>query len=153
MANELSNLKPCKGERRPRTRVGRGHGSGLVKTAGRGQKGAQARAGYNLRANFEGGQMPFHRRLPKSGFTNLFAKDYATLNVGRLAGLPAGTVVTEESLLAARILSKGGDDGVKILGDGDLGVALHVRVSKLTRTAAEKILAAGGTIEGPVPGA
>lgn len=152
MANELSNLKPCKGERRPRTRVGRGHGSGLVKTAGRGQKGAQARAGYNHRSAFEGGQMPFHRRLPKSGFKNLFAKDFATLNVGRLAGLAAGTVVTQESLLAARILAKGGEDGVKILGEGDLGVALHVRVSKLTRTAAEKILAAGGTIEGPVPG-
>jgi len=153
MANELSNLKPCVGERRPRTRVGRGQGSGLGKTAGRGTKGAQARAGYNLRANFEGGQMPFHRRLPKSGFTNLFAKDFAVVNVGRLAGLAAGSVVTQESLLEARIVSKAGRDGVKILGDGDLGVALHVRVSKLTRTAAEKILAAGGTIEGPVPGA
>jgi large subunit ribosomal protein L15 len=153
MANELSNLKPCLGERRPRTRVGRGHGSGLVKTAGRGQKGAQARSGYNLRANFEGGQMPFHRRLPKTGFKNPFAKDFATLNVGRLAGLAAGSVVTEESLLASGIVAKNGADGVKILGDGVLGVALHVRVSKLSRYAAEKILAAGGTIEGPVPGA
>lgn len=152
MANELSNLKPCVGERKPRTRVGRGHGSGLVKTAGRGQKGAQARAGYNLRANFEGGQMPMHRRIPKSGFKNPFAKVFTTLNVERLAGLPAGTVVTDQWLLESGVVSKVGADGVKILGDGDLGVALHVRVSKLSRSAADKIIAAGGTIEGPVPG-
>lgn len=150
MANELSSLKPCKGERRPRTRVGRGQGSGLGKTSGRGTKGAQSRSGYNLRANFEGGQMPLHRRIPKSGFKNPFSKDYATLNVERLAGLPAGTVVTEELLVDRGIVTKNGADGVKVLGRGDLGVALHVRVSKLSRSAAEKILAAGGSVEGPV---
>lgn len=147
MANELSKLRPLAGERKPRTRVGRGQGSGLGKTAGRGTKGAQARSGYNLRANFEGGQMPMHRRIPKSGFKNPFTKDYAVINVARLAVFPAGTEVTEALLLERRIISKNGADGVKILGEGDLGVALHVRVSKLSRTAASKIIAAGGTTE------
>jgi len=152
MANELSNLRPAKGETRDRMRVGRGEGSGKGKTAGKGTKGAQARAGYSLRPGFEGGQMPLHRRLPKKGFTNLFAKDYEVLNVERLAELEAGSVVTAESLSASGMISRVGKDGVKILGRGDLGVALHVRVSKLSRTAAEKILAAGGTVEGPLPG-
>jgi large subunit ribosomal protein L15 len=152
MANELSNLKPNVGERRPRTRVGRGQGSGLGKTAGRGTKGAQSRSGYKHRANFEGGQMPLHRRIPKVGFKNLFAKDFETVNVERLGSLAAGTVVTDESLAETGIISRVGADGVKILGGGDLGVALHVRVSKMSRSAAQKIMAAGGTIEGPVPG-
>ncbi|MEQ1501403.1 MAG: 50S ribosomal protein L15 [Myxococcota bacterium] len=152
MANELSNLKPCRGERRPRTRIGRGQGSGLGKTAGRGQKGAQSRSGYKHRANFEGGQMPLHRRIPKSGFKNPFALEFETINVGRLAELPAGTVVTDALLAERRLVSRIGADGVKLLGDGDLGVALHVRVTKMSRTAADKILKAGGTIEGPVPG-
>lgn len=152
MANELSNLKPLPGERRPRTRLGRGEGSGKGKTAGKGTKGAQARAGYSLGAGFEGGQMPLHRRLPKFGFTNPFSKDFETLNVERLSGLDAGTVVTAELLEQRGIISRIGKDGVKILGRGDLGVALHVRVSKLTRSAADKIVAAGGTTEGPVPG-
>lgn len=152
MANELSSLRPLPGERRPRTRVGRGEGSGLGKTAGRGTKGQQARAGYKRNAAFEGGQMPLHRRLPKVGFKNPFSTDYETVNVGRLASLPAGTVVTAELLAEHGIISRIGDDGVKILGGGDLGVALHVRVSKLTRSAADKIVAAGGTIEGPGAG-
>lgn len=152
MANELSNLKPNVGERRPRTRVGRGQGSGLGKTAGRGTKGAQSRSGYKHRANFEGGQMPLHRRIPKVGFKNLFAKDFETVSVGRLGSLSAGSVVTDQSLAEMGIISRIGANGVKILGDGDLGVALHVRVSKLSRSAAQKIMAAGGTIEGPVPG-
>jgi len=152
MANELSNLKPNVGERRPRTRVGRGQGSGLGKTAGRGTKGAQSRSGYKHRANFEGGQMPLHRRIPKVGFKNLFAKDFETVSVERLGSLAAGSVVTDESLAQMGIISRVGANGVKILGDGDLGVALHVRVSKLSRSAAQKIMAAGGTIEGPVPG-
>lgn len=150
MANELSNLHPVPGERKSRTRVGRGEGSGKGKTAGKGTKGAQARAGYNYRPGFEGGQMPLHRRLPKKGFTNVFAKDYSTINVERLASLASGTEVTAESLKAAGLISRIGKDGVKILGRGELGVALHVRVAKLTRSAAEKITAAGGTVEGPV---
>ena len=151
MANELTDLKPNPGSRRNRTRVGRGEGSGKGKTAGRGTKGAQSRSGYKTRPGFEGGQMPLHRRLPKVGFTNIFAKDFETVNVERLAGLEAGTVVTAESLKAAGIISRIGKDGVKILGRGELGVALHVRVSKLTRSAAEKITAAGGTTEGELP--
>jgi large subunit ribosomal protein L15 len=151
MANELSNLHPVPGERKSRTRVGRGEGSGKGKTAGRGTKGAQSRSGYTHRAGFEGGQMPLHRRLPKKGFTNIFAKDYEVVNVSRLAGLDAGTAVTAEALKASGLISRIGKDGVKILGRGDLGVVLHVRVAKLSRSAAEKITAAGGTIEGPLP--
>ena len=151
MVNELSNLKPVPGERRPKFRVGRGKGSGNGKTAGKGTKGAQARAGYGYRPGFEGGQMPMHRRLPKVGFKNPFSSDYAEVNVGRLSVFDAGTVVTEQLLLERGLVSKLGKDGVKILGDGDLGVALHVRVSKLTRSAASKIGAAGGTTEGDTP--
>ncbi|MCO4746302.1 MAG: 50S ribosomal protein L15 [Proteobacteria bacterium] len=153
MANELSNLKPSPGSTRSRMRVGRGEGSGKGKTAGRGTKGAQSRSGYSRRPGFEGGQMPLQRRLPKKGFTNIFAKDFEVVNVARLADLEAGSEVTAESLKAAGIISRIGKDGVKVLGRGELGVALHVRVSKLSRTAAEKILAAGGSVEGPVPGA
>ena len=147
MANELSHLSPRPGERRPRTRVGRGEGAGKGKTAGRGTKGAQSRSGYKRRAGFEGGQMPLHRRLPKFGFKNPFSKDYAEINLDRLAGLEAGCVVTEQFLLEQGFVRKLGKDGVKVLGRGDVGVALHFRVSKMTRSAAEKVLAAGGTIE------
>jgi large subunit ribosomal protein L15 len=152
MANELSNLHPVPGERKTRMRVGRGEGSGKGKTAGKGTKGAQARAGYHNKMGFEGGQMPLHRRLPKKGFTNIFANDFETLNVERLGAFAAGTVVTPESLKAAGIIARIGKDGVKILGRGDLGVALHVRVTKLSQSAATKITAAGGTVDGPVPG-
>jgi large subunit ribosomal protein L15 len=95
--------------------------------------------------------MPLHRRLPKKGFTNIFAKEYATVNLERLAGLQAGTVVTPEFLVANRLVRSLGKDGVKLLGRGELGVALHVRVTKLTRSAAEKVVAAGGTVDGPLP--
>lgn len=151
MANELSNLKPNAGARKDRTRVGRGEGAGKGKTAGRGTKGAQSRSGYKTRPGFEGGQMPLHRRLPKVGFTNIFANDFEEINVERLGGLDAGTVVTAELLKERGLISRIGKNGVKILGRGDLGVALHVRVSKLTRSAAEKITAAGGTTEGDIP--
>lgn len=152
MADELSNLHPQPGERRPRLRVGRGEGAGKGKTAGRGTKGAQARSGWTERPAFEGGQMPLVRRLPKKGFRNPFSKEYSVLNVERLAELDANSVVTAESLKDAGIISKIGKDGVKILGRGELGVALHVRVAKLSKSAAEKITAAGGTVEGPLPG-
>lgn len=149
MANELSNLNPCAGERKARTRVGRGEGSGKGKTAGRGTKGAQSRSGYSRKPGFEGGQIPLIRRVPKKGFTNIFAKDFETLNIERLGKLEAGTVVTADLLKQLGIISRIGKDGVKLMGRGDLGVALHVRVAKLTRTAAEKVIAAGGTIEEP----
>ena len=152
MANELSNLKPCPGERRSRTRVGRGEGSGKGKTAGRGTKGAQSRSGYSHRPGFEGGQMPLHRRLPKKGFRSPFAKDYSEVNLSQLGRLEAGAVVTAESLKDAGIVSRIGRDGVKVLGRGDVGVALHVRVAKLSKSAADKIVAAGGSVDGPVPG-
>ena len=151
MANELSNLHPVPGETRERMRVGRGEGSGKGKTSGRGTKGAQSRSGYKNRAGFEGGQMPLHRRLPKKGFTNIFAAEFETANVGVLAGLPSGSVVTAESLAQAGLISRIGRDGVKLLGMGDVTSALHVRVAKLTASAAEKIIAAGGTVDGPVP--
>ncbi|MEZ4323449.1 MAG: 50S ribosomal protein L15 [Myxococcota bacterium] len=151
MANELSDLKPSPKSTKTRMRIGRGEGSGKGKTAGRGTKGQQSRSGSGRRYGFEGGQMPLHRRLPKVGFTNIFAKDYETLNVSALGRLEAGTVVTAELLEEQGIISRIGKDGVKILGRGDLGVALHVRVSKLTQSAAEKITAAGGTIEGDAP--
>ncbi len=150
MANELSNLKPAAGERKTRMRVGRGEGSGKGKTAGRGTKGAQSRSGYSRKPGFEGGQMPLHRRLPKQGFTNIFAKDFEALNIGQLANVPAGTVVDAAFLKDSGIISRIGKDGVKILGRGDLGVALHVRVTKLSASASEKILAAGGTVEGEI---
>lgn len=151
MANELSNLKPNEGARKSRMRIGRGEGSGKGKTAGKGTKGAQSRSGYNHRRGFEGGQMPLHRRLPKHGFTNIFADDFETLNVEQLQSLEAGTVVTAELLKERGIISRIGKNGVKILGRGEVGVALHIRVSKLTRSAAEKITAAGGTTEGDFP--
>lgn len=151
MANELTDLKPAPNSTKTRMRVGRGEGSGKGKTSGRGTKGAGSRSGAKRRYGFEGGQMPLHRRLPKVGFTNIFAADFETVNVSELARLDAGTVVTAELLEEKGIISRIGKDGVKILGRGDLGVALHVRVSKLTRSAAEKITAAGGTIEGDAP--
>lgn len=159
MADELSNMKVLSwetntvGGRKQRMRVGRGEGSGKGTTAGRGQKGQQSRSGYSRRWGFEGGQMPLHRRLPKKGFTNVFAKDYEAVNLGKLAGLSAGSVVTAESLEAAGIVSRIGKDGVKILGGGEIEVALHVRVAKLTQSAAAKIVAAGGTVEGDLPDA
>jgi large subunit ribosomal protein L15 len=95
--------------------------------------------------------MPLHRRLPKRGFTNIFAKEFEAINIGRLANLEAGSVVNAESLKEAGLISRIGKDGVKILGGGDFSVALHVRVAKLTKSAAAKILDAGGTIEGDLP--
>ena len=151
MANELSNLHPLPGETKTRKRVGRGEGAGQGKTAGRGTKGAQSRSGWTYRPGFEGGQMPLHRRLPKKGFKNPFEKDYTVINLERLAGFAANSVVTAESLHGAGVISKIGNDGVKILGRGEVEVALHVRVAKLSKSAAEKITAAGGTVEGPTP--
>jgi len=147
MANELSNLKPVPGSQQARTRVGRGQGSGLGKTAGRGTKGQQARGGYSRAAGFEGGQMPLKRRLPKAGFTNIFAKDYTEVNVGQLAKFAAGSVVDAQSLHDAGVISRIGKDGVKVLGNGELGVALTVKVAKVSAGAAAKIQAAGGTVE------
>jgi len=144
MVLKLSNLRPAEGSRRRKRRIGRGTGSGRGKTAGKGHKGQKSRSGYSRRRGFEGGQMPLIRRIPKRGFTNApFRTRYAEVNVSRLGDLEAGTEVTPELLKERRIV-RSFLDGVKILGDGDLGVALTVRAHKFTRSAREKIEGAGG---------
>lgn len=151
MANELSNLGPAPGSRKARMRVGRGEGSGKGKTCGRGYKGAGSRSGSKTRAYFEGGQMPLHRRLPKRGFYNPFSKDFEVINVERLGGLDSGTVVTSALLKDLGLVSRIGKDGVKLLGKGELGVALTVRLEKVSEAARDKIVAAGGSVS-PPPG-
>lgn len=146
MANELSNLRPPRGSTKKRTRVGRGEGSGKGKTAGRGMKGQHARS--TVRRGFEGGQMPLHRRLPKRGFNNLFSRDYTEVRLDRIAArFSEGEVVDAEALKARGVVSKVGKDGVKVLGNGDISHALTVKAAKFTKTAAEKIQKAGGTVE------
>lgn len=148
MANELSNLKPSPGSTKKRTRVGRGEGSGKGRTAGRGQKGFGSRSGSGIRPGFEGGQMPLQRRLPKRGFTNIFAKDYTVLNVGKLEGrFDAGSVIDLPLLKEMGVIAHVGKNGLKVLGGGDLTVALTIKAAKFSMTAAEKIAAAGGTAE------
>jgi large subunit ribosomal protein L15 len=143
---KLHELKPAAGSRKSPKRVGRGPGSGTGKTAGRGHKGQKSRSGYSKKPGFEGGQMPLHRRLPKRGFTNIFRTEYRIVNVDRLSAFEAGSVVDPEALLKAGLLAKG-KDAVKVLGNGEIGVALTVRAHRFTGTAAKKIEAAGGTAE------
>jgi large subunit ribosomal protein L15 len=147
MADELSRLTPAPGSTQRRTRIGRGQGSGLGKTSGRGTKGQQSRTGAPIARGFEGGQIPLRRRLPKRGFTNIFAKEFTLVNVGQLATLPAGTVVDAEMLKKAGMISTIAKHGLKILGNGDIAVALTVRAAKFSGTARDKISAAGGTVE------
>jgi len=147
MANELSNLKPVPGAQRARTRVGRGQGSGLGKTAGRGTKGQQSRTGAPIARGFEGGQVPLQRRMPKRGFTNIFAKDYVLVNVGDLAVFPAGTVIDAAFLKACGAISRIGKHGMKVLGVGEISNAITVKAAKFSATAREKIAAAGGAAE------
>src|SRR5438105_4209644 len=143
---DLSNLKPKKGARHARKRVGRGPGSGHGKTAGRGEKGQKSRAGYSRRLGFEGGQMPLVRRLPKRGFTNIFKKDYAVVNVSELDRFDAGTSVDESAMRKAGLV-KGRHDGIKILGDGKLAKKLIVSAHKFSESARKQIEAAGGTCQ------
>ncbi len=143
---KLHELKPAVGARKTRRRLGRGPGSGRGKTAGRGENGQRSRSGYSSQRGFEGGQMPLHRRLPKRGFVNIFRKEYRTVNVERLNGLEAGTTVTLEILQSGGLVKKGRDD-IKILGHGDLNVALTVQAHKFSKTAVQKIEAAGGKAE------
>jgi large subunit ribosomal protein L15 len=143
----LNNLKPAKGSTRTRKRVGRGPGSGLGKTSGRGEKGQKSRSGFSHKDGFEGGQMPLHRRLPKRGFTNArFKKEFAEVNVGKLEAFDAGTIVTPEILLKHGLIKKV-MDGVKVLGDGDLTKALTVRAHKFSAKAQERITGLGGKAE------
>jgi large subunit ribosomal protein L15 len=143
----LHNLKPARGSVRNRKRVGRGPGSGLGKTAGRGEKGQKSRSGFARKPGFEGGQMPLHRRLPKRGFTNAdFRKEYATVNLGRLEVFEAGTIVTPE-LLVKQGLVKRLRDGLKVLADGTLTKALTVHAHRFSGKAQERIAALGGKAE------
>lgn len=141
----LDNLRPPKGAKRKTLRVGRGPGSGRGKTSGRGHKGQKSRSGGGIHPWFEGGQMPLQRRLPKRGFTNIFKKRYALVNVGDLAQLPAQSRV-DEKFLRGLGLVKRQVDGVKILGRGDLGIALTVEADKFSETARSKIESAGGQV-------
>ncbi|MBS4007413.1 MAG: 50S ribosomal protein L15 [Clostridium sp.] len=142
----LHELKSPKGARAAKKRVGRGIGSGLGKTSGVGHKGQKARSGGGVRPGFEGGQMPLQRALPKRGFTSIFKKDYNEINVFQLNVFADGTEVTPE-LLKQKGLIKSFKDGVRILGSGDLEKNLVVKVQGFTKTAAEKIQAAGGKAE------
>ncbi len=144
--SSLSNLKPPRGSRHRKVRVGRGMGSKLGKTSGAGNKGQQSRRGYSRRAGFEGGQMPLHRRLPKRGFSSPFPKSFAVVNVEALNVFAAGETITPESL-AGRGIVRAMRDGVKILGDGDLRVPLTVRAHAFSKSAEEKIAGAGGKAE------
>ena len=146
MEPTLSNLKPPRGSRHRKVRVGRGMGSKLGKTSGAGNKGQQSRRGYSRRAGFEGGQMPLHRRLPKRGFSSPFPKTFAVVNVESLNAFAAGDTVTPESL-AGRGIVRAMRDGVKILGDGELNIALTVRAHAFSKSAEEKIARAGGKVE------
>ncbi|SEG07306.1 LSU ribosomal protein L15P [Caloramator fervidus] len=143
---KLHELRPAPGTRKEPKRKGRGTATGQGKTAGRGQKGQKARSGGGVRPGFEGGQMPLHRRIPKRGFTNIFAKEYAIVNVEDLNRFEEGTVVTPELLLENRIIRKL-MDGVKVLGNGELKKALTVKAHKFSASAVKKIEAAGGKIE------
>ena len=142
----LDELKPTEGSRFETKRVGRGIGSGTGKTSGKGHKGQNARSGGGVRPGFEGGQMPLYRRLPKRGFTNIFAKQYVTINVEVLERFENGTEVTAEVLKEAGVISKV-LDGVKILGRGELTKKLDVKVANYTASAKEKIEKAGGKAE------
>lgn len=148
MANvpTLSNLKPPRGSRHRKVRVGRGMGSKLGKTSGAGNKGQQSRRGYSRRPGFEGGQMPLHRRLPKRGFSAPFSKSFAVVNVENLNAFAAGDTVTPE-VLTERGIVRANRSGIKILGNGELKVALTVRAQAFSKSAQEKIAGAGGKTE------
>jgi large subunit ribosomal protein L15 len=143
---KLHELKPAEGASKNRKRIGRGVGSGWGKTAGRGNKGHNARSGGGVRPGFEGGQMPLHRRLPKRGFTNVFKKITAVVNVRDLARFEAGAVVDQAALVRTGLV-KGRMDGIKLLGQGDIDIALTVQINAISRSAKAKIEAAGGTVE------
>jgi large subunit ribosomal protein L15 len=143
---DLSNLRPSYGSTHSKKRIGRGHGSGTGKTAGKGHKGQNARSGGGVKPGFEGGQMPLQRRLPKRGFTPLSRKVYDLVNLRDLELFDAGSVIDLETLGKAGLIGQF-KDGVKILADGDLTKALTVKAHKFSKSAQAKIEAAGGTVE------
>ena len=143
----LSNLRPPKGAKHAKKRIGRGHGSGHGKTATRGHKGAKSRSGWKKKRGFEGGQMPLHRRIPKRGFHNLFRTEYAVVNLDTLVDrFDAGTVITPE-LLREQGIIRSARQPIKVLARGDISKKLTVRAHKFSGKAAEKIAAAGGATE------
>jgi len=143
---KLNELSPAMGSKTEAKRKGRGHGTGNGKTAGRGHKGQKARSGGGVRPGFEGGQMPIYRRLPKRGFTNIFAKKYTEINVSDLNKFENGTVVDAMLLKEAGVISKI-LDGVVVLGRGELEKKVTVKAARVTKGAAQKIEAAGGKVE------
>ncbi|HZG55485.1 MULTISPECIES: 50S ribosomal protein L15 [Paenibacillus] len=143
---KIHELQPAPGSRQTRKRVGRGVGSGMGKTSTRGHKGQNARSGGGVRPGFEGGQNPLYRRLPKRGFNNPFRKEYAIVNLEQLNNFADGTEVTPEILINSGII-KNPLAGIKVLGDGELTVKLSVKANKFSKSAVEKITAAGGNAE------
>ena len=146
MANELSNLSPAPGATKKRTRLGRGEGSGQGKPAGRGTQGQWARG--TVHPKFEGGQMPLQRRMPKRGFNNIFAKRYTEVRLDKIAArFEKGETVNAAILKERGVIATIARDGIKVLGNGELGHALTIQAAKFTKSAAEKSTAAGGTAE------
>ena len=143
---KMHELAPAIGSTKESKRIGRGHGSGNGKTAGKGHKGQKARAGHGMRAGFEGGQMPLQRRVPKRGFNNIFAEEWAAINVSALEVFEDGTVVDAAALSAKGIIKKA-NLPIKVLGNGKLTKKLEVKLNAYSASAAEKITAAGGKAE------
>jgi large subunit ribosomal protein L15 len=143
---KLSDLRPSEGAKTQKKRVGRGKGSGLGKTAGKGHKGLRARSGGGTKPGYEGGQMPMQRRLPKRGFTNIFRKEWTVINVKDLNRFESGSVVDAEALRSGGLL-KGPTAGVKLLASGEITRKLTVKVDRASKAAVEKVKAAGGNVE------
>jgi len=144
---KLHELAPNPGAKKNRKRVGRGDGSGFGKTAGRGSKGTKCRSGGTIRAGFEGGQMPIHRRLPKRGFTNIFKTQYEVVNIEKLILFKDTEQVIDEEIWRKSRLLKGKNKRIKLLGDGTINFPVQVKVHKASKTAIEKIESAGGKVE------
>jgi large subunit ribosomal protein L15 len=142
----LHDLQPPKGAKKSRKRVGRGEGSGLGKTSGRGHKGQGSRSGSSVRPGFEGGQMPLQRRLPKRGFTNIWKKKFSLVNLRDLTRFEAGSVIDAEGLVAAGIIKKA-DDKIKLLGKGAIDKPLTLKVHSVSAQAKAAVEAAGGSVE------
>jgi large subunit ribosomal protein L15 len=143
---KLNELSPAKGSRKAPNRIGRGVGSGTGKTAGRGTKGFNSRSGGGVRPGYEGGQMPLHRRLPKRGFANIFRKNIAVINIRDLKRFDKGSVVDEAAMVQAGLVS-GKRDAIKLLGHGEIDYAVEIKINKISKSAREKVEAAGGKVE------
>ncbi len=143
---KLNDLSPAKGSRKASKRIGRGVGSGRGKTAGRGTKGFNSRSGGGVRPGYEGGQMPLHRRLPKRGFSNIFSKDIAVINIRDLVRFDKGSLVDEDALVKMGLVS-GKRDEIKLLGKGEISYPLDIKINKISKSAREKIEAVGGKVE------